>query len=65
MNQCKHCGSIDITYVTNYEGLDFTSECSCYDDGWLCLECECFHLLDGSWEYYPSYKSHNVNLYVK
>lgn len=55
MNQCKHCGSTDITYVTNYEHLDVESECSIFDNGWLCNDCECFMLDNGNWEYYASY----------
>ena len=59
MNQCKNCGSADITYVTNYEHLDFESECSVFDDGYECSECGCFHMEDGSFEYYANYSEPN------
>ena len=52
MKECKKCFSTNMQYVTNYEHLDFSSEDYVEDDGWLCLECECLHLLDGSYEYF-------------
>jgi hypothetical protein len=51
MKQCKRCDSENLTYVTAYEHLDFATEDYIFDNGWLCDECECFHMED-SYEYY-------------
>ena len=51
MKQCRKCYSLDLTYVVDYEHLDFESEDYVKDSGWLCNECECFHMED-SFEYF-------------
>jgi len=53
MKNCRKCDSNDLIYVTNYEHLDHESEDYIESDGFLCQECECLHLLDGSYQYYP------------
>lgn len=52
MNKCKKCNSTSLTYVTNYEHLDFESEDYIKDNGWLCDICEAFHYEDGSYEFF-------------
>ena len=44
MKQCRRCDSKDITYVTDYEHLEFSSGAYIKDNGWLCSDCECFHI---------------------
>lgn len=52
MKQCKRCDSTSLTYVTEYEHLDFEGEDYIKDNGWLCDACECFHAEDESyWGY--------------
>jgi len=51
MDRCKRCDSNSLTYVTDYEHLDFESEGYIKDSGWLCNLCECFHM-EESYEYF-------------
>ena len=57
MNQFKNCGSKDIAYCINAEHLDFETNEIVRDDGWVCSECQCFHIHTGEqFEYYAGYK---------
>jgi len=60
MKQCKKCSNKNIIYVENYSHLDFNTEDFTKDSGWLCLDCECFHLEDGSYEFFATI-SDNIN----
>jgi hypothetical protein len=52
MKQCKKCNSTSLTYVTDYEHLDFESEDYIKDNGWLCDTCEAFHYENGDYEFF-------------
>ena len=66
MNQCKRCNSKDLTYKTNYEHLDFESECSVFSNGYECRECGCFNSEDGDYyEYFSSYEEDKTPSYLQ
>ena len=52
MKRCKKCNSTSLTYVTDYEHLDFESEDYIKDNGWLCDICEAFHYENGDYEFF-------------
>ena len=66
MNQCKRCNSEDLTYKTNYEHLDFESECSVFSNGYECESCGCFHSEEGDYyEYFSSYEENKTPSYLQ
>ena len=52
MNQCKRCDTL-LEEVSDYEHVsDDNDEEYVKDDGYLCPNCECFHLLNGNFEWF-------------